>query len=271
MRYFRKGGDGARVRVPQGRWARILIVVCVAAAVAGLAGVVQAAIPDTNGVIHGCYSANGSTGNGGTQLNIVDSAKASCSKGQAQVTWSQTGPQGPPGTNGTNGTNGTSVTSTALSPGDANCPTGGSSFTSVSGTTYACNGAQGLPGSPTFYSFTTGYGIAPQRLAGNTAEFSGACFGDSTFGFDYTQLSGSATWWLDDNGAVTTGAVTAGGVGDSHSFFDDNGTGTHHATIRIITGTYSYQWDVFVNSTFGSSCDMSVAEQDTSTTSPGSQ
>jgi hypothetical protein len=58
----------------------------------------------------------------------------------------QPGPKGDPGTNGTNGTNGTSVTSAALSVGDANCPDGGSSFTAVSGTTYACNGPQGPKG-----------------------------------------------------------------------------------------------------------------------------
>ena len=36
-----------------------------------------------------------------------------------------------------------SVTSTSLSSGNANCPSGGSSFTSSTGLTYACNGAAG--------------------------------------------------------------------------------------------------------------------------------
>jgi hypothetical protein len=58
------------------------------------------------------------------------------------------GAQGPQGKPGTNGTNGTSVTSTALSGGNPNCANGGSSFTSASGTTYACNGAQGAKGDP---------------------------------------------------------------------------------------------------------------------------
>jgi hypothetical protein len=58
----------------------------------------------------------------------------------------QPGPKGDQGTPGTPGQDGTSVTSAALSLGDANCPTGGSSFTAVSGTTYACNGAQGPKG-----------------------------------------------------------------------------------------------------------------------------
>jgi hypothetical protein len=59
----------------------------------------------------------------------------------------QPGPPGPKGdtgsagTNGTNGTNGVSVTSATLAQGNANCASGGSSFTAVNGTTYACNGA----------------------------------------------------------------------------------------------------------------------------------
>ncbi len=63
------------------------------------------------------------------------------------------GPPGPPGKDGTNGKDGVSVTS-AVEPPGTNCPNGGSAFTSVSGTTYACNGAKGDPGTgggPTIY------------------------------------------------------------------------------------------------------------------------
>ncbi len=35
-------------------------------------------------------------------------------------------------------------TSTALDPGDSNCPDGGSQFDAGAGTTYACNSARGL-------------------------------------------------------------------------------------------------------------------------------
>jgi hypothetical protein len=51
-----------------------------------------------------------------------------------------TGPAGPAGAPGAAGADGVSVTSVALSAGDANCPYGGSQFTSASGDTYACNG-----------------------------------------------------------------------------------------------------------------------------------
>jgi hypothetical protein len=55
------------------------------------------------------------------------------------------GTQGSQGGAGTPGTNGTSVTSSVEPPG-ANCPDGGSKFVSVSGNTFACDGATGPPG-----------------------------------------------------------------------------------------------------------------------------
>jgi hypothetical protein len=70
------------------------------------------------------------------------------------------GPQGPAGANGkdgaqglpgekgaggSNGKDGVSVTSSAEAPG-ANCKAGGSKFVAASGTTYACNGENGLTG-----------------------------------------------------------------------------------------------------------------------------
>ena len=56
------------------------------------------------------------------------------------------GLQGTPGTNGTDGkagSNGVSVTSESLAAGDSNCPSGGASFSSANGLTFACNGAPG--------------------------------------------------------------------------------------------------------------------------------
>jgi hypothetical protein len=117
-----------------------------AATLAG--GIAWATIPEA-GVIQGCYDSGGN-------LKVVSALP--CPKGYTPLQWNQQGIQGIPGpkgnkgdpglngTNGTNGQDGVSVTSTALSPGDANCPDGGSQFTAVNGMTYACNGAQGPPG-----------------------------------------------------------------------------------------------------------------------------
>jgi len=60
-----------------------------------------------------------------------------------------TGPSGPPGAPGAQGNSGQagqSVLSAQLAVGSIDCPTGGSQFTSASGTTFACNGAQGPQG-----------------------------------------------------------------------------------------------------------------------------
>ncbi len=74
---------------------------------------------------------------------------------ETAVHWAIVGPIGPagtpgtPGTNGTNGTNGSpgakgdpgeGVTTAALAVADPNCPNGGVAITSVSGTSYICNG-----------------------------------------------------------------------------------------------------------------------------------
>jgi hypothetical protein len=58
----------------------------------------------------------------------------------------QDGEDGQDGQNGLNGLNGVSVSSETLAVGSADCPTGGSKFTSASGVTLACNGAQGPQG-----------------------------------------------------------------------------------------------------------------------------
>jgi hypothetical protein len=162
------------MRVLSGGRARLVALVVVAAAVG--AGIAYANIPDSQGVIHGCYSPNGAKGSNGTPLNIVNSDVAACSKGQTEVTWSQTGPQGPPGQNGAAGT---SVTSTSVGTGDTNCPTGGSQFTAGTSVTYACNGAKGDKGD-------TG-------AAGPSAAFTDYGDGTHTFGTGLTQTITSLT------------------------------------------------------------------------------
>lgn len=164
-------------KLARSRLASASLISSVLLVVAGM--VAFASIPDSAGVINGCYATK--TG----ALRVIDTATQSCARGEVALSWNQVGPQGPqglqgltgatgpqgltgatgavgpagptgptgatgaagtPGTNGTdgtNGTNGTSVTSTPLAVNDANCSNGGSAFTSASGTTYACNGAPG--------------------------------------------------------------------------------------------------------------------------------
>ena len=78
------------------------------------------------------------------------------------------GPAGTSGTNGTNGTNGVSVSSSSVAPGDANCPDGGSRFTSVSGSTFACNGAPGAAGGVAGQSGTSWFGTGGVTITPTT-------------------------------------------------------------------------------------------------------
>jgi hypothetical protein len=102
-------------------------------------GVTEASASGPNLTYYGCLKKG--------KLIQMGTVPPTCKAPATQISWNSQGPQGLPGTNGTNGTNGTSVSSSALSSGNSNCPSGGSSFLSASGTTYACNGATGAAGS----------------------------------------------------------------------------------------------------------------------------
>jgi len=58
-------------------------------------GVAYATIPDSAGVIHGCYK----TADG--KLRVVDSATQTCASGESSLNWNQAGPPGPQGPPGT--------------------------------------------------------------------------------------------------------------------------------------------------------------------------
>jgi hypothetical protein len=61
-----------------------------------LGGVAYASIPDSGGVIHGCYKTTGSN----KELIVIDSPSQSCPMGYTALNWSQTGPQGATGAAG---------------------------------------------------------------------------------------------------------------------------------------------------------------------------
>jgi hypothetical protein len=72
------------------RWAALVAIV------AGLVGggIAYASIPDSNGVIHGCYK----TQNG--QLRVINTPGQSCNPSENALNWNQTGPAGPAGGQG---------------------------------------------------------------------------------------------------------------------------------------------------------------------------
>ncbi len=76
------------------------------------AGIAYASVPDSDGVIHGCYAKDGS-------LRVVDTdASQSCDKKETSLTWNQTGPAGPVGATGATGETG--ATGPAGPPGPSN-------------------------------------------------------------------------------------------------------------------------------------------------------
>lgn len=57
-----------------------------------------ASIPDSSGIIHGCYKKSGGT------LRVIDDAVTQCdSRAEIPIQWNQTGPQGPQGPAGPQG------------------------------------------------------------------------------------------------------------------------------------------------------------------------
>jgi hypothetical protein len=71
---------------------RIGLAAGVLVAAAGSAGIALGSIPDSNGVIHGCYK------NGNGRLSVIDTnASQNCKSDQTPLNWNQTGPQGPVG------------------------------------------------------------------------------------------------------------------------------------------------------------------------------
>jgi hypothetical protein len=92
-----------------GRTGGMLLAATAVLAVAG--GVAYATIPDSAGVIHGCYL------KGIGSLRVIDpSAGQGCAGVEKPIKWSQTGPQGLQGTPGTNGAAGPAGSAGAQGP-----------------------------------------------------------------------------------------------------------------------------------------------------------
>jgi hypothetical protein len=86
--------------------------------VGGTAFAVSSSIPDSAGVIHGCYDSGGN-------VKVIDtSVKASCPKGYSPLDWSQTGPAGKDGKDGTNGTNAAPEFTWTISCASGGCAVG---------------------------------------------------------------------------------------------------------------------------------------------------
>jgi hypothetical protein len=98
-----------------------------------------ASIPDSAGVIHGCYQKN----NG--QLRVIDPAVSSCSPSETALQWSQIGPQGPAGPQGPEGPAG------PQGPAGPEGPSGSTAFGGFKEVGFPISGGfptEGLPDAP---------------------------------------------------------------------------------------------------------------------------
>jgi hypothetical protein len=178
------------------RGSRLLLVLVLGAAVFGVVSGVQAAIPDSSGVINGCYQKN--VGN----LRVIDpSAGDSCRPSEIAISWSQTGPQGLQGPQGPKGDTGATG---ATGPQGPKGDTGATGPQGPKGDT----GATGAPG---------GLNAVVTRDALGTANGSNV---DVFCNSGETAVGGSVNIIPDGTGTV----ITSRPVGDTFGDSPDNGT-----------------------------------------------
>src|SRR5580765_4947694 len=133
-----------RLRLVRGRW--LAVAAAAALAAAGIVAAVQAGIPDSSGVIHGCYkAANG-------QLRLVANAH-SCLHYERAVSWNGAGPRGATGPAGPAGATGATGSVGGAGPAGATGPAGGAGTTGATGAAGAsgpagATGATGPSGGP---------------------------------------------------------------------------------------------------------------------------
>ncbi|HEY7276009.1 MAG TPA: hypothetical protein VH594_08590 [Trebonia sp.] len=153
------------------------MIVAVVAVVLGLGGVAWASIPDSSGVIHGCYQKEHG------QLRVIDTDKQhqSCNHSEIAVSWSQTGPQGatgpqgPAGPTGPQGPKGDTGATGATGPAGPQGPKGDTGATGQQGPVGA-TGPQGPKGD------TGATGVAgAQGPAGPELVATGGLNGDGTY------------------------------------------------------------------------------------------
>jgi hypothetical protein len=114
---------------------RLLIGVAFGALLAG--GIAYAAIPDANGVVHGCYA------NENGHLRVIDpSTGDACKSNESALDWNQTGPQGPPGPQGPKGDKGDTGPQGPIGPSDGYADKL-TSDVSISGSSYSDIGTSG--------------------------------------------------------------------------------------------------------------------------------
>src|SRR5207249_8744959 len=125
---------------------KLLILLIVGGAAFGIASVVQASIPSSNGLIHGCYQFSPADTNRG-RLRVIDADLGQqCRFYEHPLNWSQAGVTGPTGATGPRGPSG---------PQGPTGPTGPTGPKGATGDTGAA-GPTGPAGGPAVWVTRTG-------------------------------------------------------------------------------------------------------------------
>src|SRR4051812_41396259 len=153
-------------------WLVVGIVIGVAAVGGG--AVALGAIPDSSGVIHGCYNPSQ-----GYKLRVLDTAKtATCPTGWKPLNWNQTGPRGLQGVQGIQGVQG---------------PAGVSGYTTATATdTIACCGSTAMT-------------VKADCPSGKVPVGGGFDLGNAFGGVPWNTLQDGPTFVRDANNAITGG------------------------------------------------------------------
>ena len=214
---------------------RIGVIAGILIAAIGGAGLAAGAIPDSGGVIHGCYLNKIGT------LRVIDSAAGGqCSSLETAIQWNQTGPQGPVGSQGPAGPQGAQgpqgpqgVGADILGDGQTGVATPNAVCTYAPAASTFCNlnnlDASGTPGDlPTFSPSANGL-----CWVNYWGEITGAAAGGNvTYGL--AERIGSQDQ-LVDNASATTAA------GDQ-SFGDANLSLTRIVSVQAGQNVYFEPW-----------------------------
>jgi len=175
---------------PSKRLSLLLLFLVVGVAVGGIA---YASIPDSGGVIHGCYQKN--NGN----LRVIDSSGKGCTTSEKPRDWSQTGPTGLTGESGATGPTGAT---------GATGPSGVSGYEIVSHTTTDTTSSGGVNG---FFSVSCPQGKKAVGGGGSAVDGVGA-IGVNDGVRASVPSNGGAGWviavWVDNPSNVTGFTVT---------------------------------------------------------------
>ena len=172
----------------------VLVFACVIVGVGAITTVALGVIPDSNGVIHGCYPTNSQDSQSGAGLVLVNGT--TCPRGDTAISWNQTGPTGVAGPTG---------------------PTGVTGLTGATGAT----GATGPAGSSSvrvaYVNPECASVVAGSDATGVTQDAPGQC--DIQFGQDvsgcrsFIQSTGADNRWN-----MTTQTMTSTTPGEQKSF-----------------------------------------------------